>query len=606
MRTYLQEYDIQSQGEATDFEKFANYCVFLPHQTSEDPFDVDTVHTGKANDTGLDGIGILVNGILVNNQDDVDQEAGRGRTLEVRFVFLQAKIENKFSSDVVMRTTDAVVDFFANYLDKKSLYRRTTKVEEKANLAKYLLDKYNKSIRDRPMASIYYITNSRPSPSLTVENQINSKVKRLKEDLSFLKDAHFFAWGCSEIEKLYRRTKLQVEATVNLESVLELSNSIQGVGQAYMATLNFSEFRKIIIDSDDQIMSFIFYDNIRGFLGENNKVNSAIKMTLESEKRNRFSILNNGVTIIAKEIRPEKINTLRLVDYQIVNGCQTSYVLFHSRNFSDIDKILIPVKIIETDDDEIRNDIVKATNYQSEVPKELLLALSEFPKRLESYYDEVQGSSDKRRFYYERRPGQYHANESVIKKRVVGIGNQIKTFAAMFLDEPHNARYKQNLIDKIGKDIFSKQHEPIPYYTSSLASYELENLFSKKLLPTAHKGDIKYHILMVFKYKVGGSECPKCSDSKKINQYCQKIIDILRNPEECKNSFEEARKLVEAQAVEYNNIFNNGLDIDYRNFFKKTAFTKHLLRFLKTKNYNLGSSKQSSIEPSSQLDLPID
>lgn len=590
VKSYLQEYEIESQGDATDFEKFANYCVFLPNQISEEPFDVERVHTGKSSDTGLDGIGILVNNVLVNNEDEVDQEAGRGRTLDIRFLFLQAKTEREFNSNVIARTIDAVKDFFADFHDQTPLYQRNSHIDEKAKLAKFLLEKYHKNIRERPNCQIYYITNSRKATTARLDNQIKTRINRLKGELTFLNDASFMAWGCDEIERLYRRTKLQVDVTVNLEDVIELSNSISGVGQAYMATIKFTEFKKLIIDEDSNLRAFIFYDNIRGFLGEKNQVNQDIRKTIDSEKFNRFSILNNGITIIAKEIKPEKLKRYRLVDYQIVNGCQTSYVLYYCRDLPSVNDIFIPVKLIETNEDEIRNEIIKATNYQTEVPKELLLALSEFPKRLESYYEISQGN-DTRRLYYERRPGQYHANDSIIKKRVVGIGNQIKTFAAMFLDEPHSVRYKKDLIDKIGKDIFVDKHHPIPYYTSSCAYYELEKLFSRKSLPVYEKVNIRYHILMIVKYLAGGQSCPKCSDQKTIEKYCHNILEVLRDEEKCKTYFEQARTKVMDLAYKY----TNSQTIDYRSLFKKVDFTDFILTHLNFTNNNLSFKRQKNI-----------
>lgn len=59
-----------------------------------------------------------------------------------------------------------------------------------------------------------------------------------------------------------------------------------------------------------------------------NPVNSEMKQTLASDTlRARFALMNNGVTIIAKTLRTTG-NRFYIEDYQIVNGCQTSHVLF--------------------------------------------------------------------------------------------------------------------------------------------------------------------------------------------------------------------------------------------------------------------------------------
>lgn len=43
----------------------------------------------------------------------------------------------------------------------------------------------------------------------------------------------------------------------------------------------------------------------------------------------------------------------------------------------------MPVRLIATQDDGVKNAIIKATNRQTLVTEEQLFALSEFPKKLE-------------------------------------------------------------------------------------------------------------------------------------------------------------------------------------------------------------------------------
>lgn len=52
-----------------------------------------------------------------------------------------------------------------------------------------------------------------------------------------------------------------------------------------------------------------------------------------------------------------------------MNGCQTSNVLFNNRKGDYINNVNIPIKIIATDDDEIKNRITLATNNQTPIKK---------------------------------------------------------------------------------------------------------------------------------------------------------------------------------------------------------------------------------------------
>ncbi|MBI3584273.1 MAG: AIPR family protein [Nitrospinae bacterium] len=86
-----------------------------------------------------------------------------------------------------------------------------------------------------------------------------------------------------------------------------------------------------------------------------------MKETLEKKKFDQFPILNNGITIVAKSLQVVS-NKFTLNDYSIVNGCQTSHVLYNSKDIEGINKMSIPLRIIVANDEEIRNDVIRATN----------------------------------------------------------------------------------------------------------------------------------------------------------------------------------------------------------------------------------------------------
>lgn len=389
VQQFLKEYELESEGEYTDFELFANYCVFSSFNRRTDDFDVTKVHTGQTKDTGLDGIGIFIDDILVNSEEDAEQVIGerKNRTIKLKFVFVQAKLKQSFEFPVVEKTIDAVQDFFADYRGELPLYSRSEKLKEKAALASYLLKNYITNIRDtKPECNIYYICISYKNADSTIKNKQARLVKQLEERLRFLSGINFHFWGSDKIEKLYRQTKRQVEATIKVSKYFTLK--IPGVEKAYITAISFAEFKNIILE-DQKIRDAIFYDNIRGFLGvgEDNSINESIKETLKSEQEmSLFPLLNNGITVITQKLNLIDDDKYQLIDYQVVNGCQTSHVLDMCKDFPNIDNIIIPLRIIETDNDIIRNKIIKATNSQTEVKKELLAALSDFNNDLEQCY----------------------------------------------------------------------------------------------------------------------------------------------------------------------------------------------------------------------------
>jgi len=113
-------------------------------------------------------------------------------------------------------------------------------------------------------------------------------------------------------------------------------------------------------------------------LGEN-LVNNKISSTLTNKKFDIFGVLNNGVTIVAESLTPVG-HKFSISNYQIVNGCQTSHVLYNNKDIDGMENVNIPLRLIVTSDENIKNQITIATNSQTEIKPEQLAALSEFQK----------------------------------------------------------------------------------------------------------------------------------------------------------------------------------------------------------------------------------
>lgn len=605
VREYLEDHEIAPEKETIDFEKFCCYCVFYKYQIDEH-FNVDNVHVGDLkNDTGLDGIGIVINQKLIDaeSEDDIDRLVESSAEIKVKFIFVQSKAEKEFEREKIGDVFDAIQDFF----DSKPARERNRKVQRKSELARYLLDKYNNKIKpEKARCDIYYITTARKQPSEAIISEIGKKKKLLINNCEHrFETMETFQWNCDDIEKAYISYQLENEITVFAEDYTDILNATDNVKKAAIATFKFSEFKKIIINQEGQLNDLIFYDNIRGFLG-NTQVNQGINLTLTSDFKDYFVIFNNGITMIAKSFdqdgKKEGKFKIIMTDYQIVNGCQTSHILFNCSNDGiNIDNIVIPVKIIQTDNEDIRHHIITATNSQTKVQQELLAALSDFPNKLETFYKnngiEIEPQV---KLFYERRPGQYNGKSQIKKKCIVTVVDQMKSFASMFLDLPDQASDKSFLIKQIPKKIFNKNHHPITYYTSSLAQYQLNRF--KLSYVTSKK--IKYYILMVLKYLID-NQVPKNIDtnSKKIEDYCQKIIEILADIEKCSEYFSIAEKIILEQTRKFQESDNNKIKADT---FNKTTFKSQLKRFLKANDDNYSEFIQvvKNKQPkSSQLSL---
>ena len=151
---------------------------------------------------------------------------------------------------------------------------------------------------------------------------------------------------------------------------------------------------------------------------------------------------------------------------------KTSHVLHDCQNIEGIENVYVPIKIVVTENDDIKTAITLATNSQTEVKTEQLEALNAFQKKLELYYN-----AEAKTFplYYERRSQQYNSDPNIKKTQIISIPIQIKAFASMFLSSPHLVSgYYGTIVKRFSGQIFNEEHKYSSYYISALAYYRIE------------------------------------------------------------------------------------------------------------------------------------
>jgi hypothetical protein len=144
------------------------------------------------------------------------------------------------------------------------------------------------------------------------------------------------------------------------------------VRESYIGLLPISAYLKMITDDEGNVRRRLFFDNIRDFQGDT-PVNKSIAGTLLSESSIEFPLRNNGVTIVTRKLQrvgPQ----FTLEDFQIVNGCQTSHVIA-ANSAQENQAIMIPIKIIATEDEEVTRQVIIASNQQNKVDQESFWAL---------------------------------------------------------------------------------------------------------------------------------------------------------------------------------------------------------------------------------------
>ena len=516
--------------ESKQFEHFSAYAIVSGE--NEEIFNTDDIITGSGGDTGIDAIAIVVNGNLVTDVDQINDIVSKNGYCEAKFIFIQAETSSNFDMQKIGQFGFGVSDFFEE--EPKLKQNESTR-----NLSKLMTAIYSNSTRFKrgnPRCELYYVTTGSWQEDANLKARISGVLEDLREKRIF-RDVEFRPIDATELQKRYNASKNSISREFNFPAKVAIPD-IPGVVEAYVGILPAIEFIGLIENENGELIRSLFYDNVRDFQ-DFNKVNSEIRDTINAPEKNRFPLMNNGVTIIAKKLNIIG-NKVYIEDFQIVNGCQTSHVLHNQKDNLD-ESILVPIRIISTQDEDVITSIIKATNRQTEVKEDQLLALSEYQKQIERYFLTFEDN----KLYYERRSKQYNNVIGIEKTRIITLGNLIRSFGSMFLGEPHRAtRYYQTLLEQVGKTIFEATHRLEMYYVSALTFYKIEYYFRSQTLDSNFKL-ARYQMMLAFRVLIIGQNLPP-KNSNEMKRQCEKIIEVLKNNEICEMYFKHSQEIIKS------------------------------------------------------------
>lgn len=556
VKDFLDSQELPESTQDKDFELFSNFSVISKEYNRT--FDVRSLTIGNGNDTGIDGIAIIVNGFIVEDIDEVNDLLEHNGYLEATYVFIQSKTSPHFDFAQINSFLFGVKDFFS---EKPGLIRNED-VTRFAEISNHILQNAAR-FKENPKCKLYYVTTGKWSDDQNHIAAVNAAIDDLESENIF-EAVEFNPIGASELTKLYRQTKNPSTAEFNFTDKVTLPE-INGVQESYYGILPFEEFKKILVDEGGNIRS-IFDDNVRDFQGGDNPVNKKINSTLTSEDPKQFVVLNNGVTVVATSLKTSG-NKFIISDFQIVNGCQTSNILYQNIENKDLIDLHIPFRLIVTGEDEVKSKITLATNSQTAIKTEQLAALSEFQRNLELYYSATDGDG---KLFYERRTKQYNSKDEVIKNRIITVANQIKSFSAMFHQNPHLVTsFFGSIAKKVnssGSGIFKEDHSFAPYYLAGLAFYKLDQLFRSGAIDSKYR-KVKFHLIMLFRLIAEESSPPPLNNKKKAEAYCEQIIQKLLDQAQCTVIFHSAVKIIN----------ESGIDLLDKTQFKQSSMVDNIL-----------------------------
>jgi hypothetical protein len=528
MGEFAAENDLTALPEDKQFEHLTAFAMVRRHYSRS--FVTADVVLGGGADTGIDAIAIIVNNNLVTDVDQVTELAEQNGYVDATFVFIQSERTAGFNASKIGNFAFGVTDFFQVH----PKLPRSAEIEALAEITNAIFN--FASIMRPPRAYLYYATTGLWNDDANLIARRDAAIADVKA-LSIFENPEMVCVGSSGLHEAYRRTRAPITRTFEFDRRVPLPPT-DGVTSAAIGYVKFSQFKTLIADeSGNEILTSIFEDNVRDWQSPNN-VNSGMRDTLHSQDRSKFVLMNNGVTIITRNLA-QVGERFTVSDYQVVNGCQTSNVLFENRD--DIgDDVAVPLRLIHTSDERINELITKATNSQTDIKPEQFASRLEFARELEAFFATYPAEH---RLYYERRDGQYD-REAVPKVKIVDTATAIRSYASIFLEIPHAAtKNYRSIRGMLGDELFVENHKYTAYYYASFAWDRLETFYRNKTIDSAYKS-ARFHILMTVNLLIDGSPRP-FANSKEIERRAEKGLQVLWDPDKAEETFKKAVELID-------------------------------------------------------------
>lgn len=257
-------------------------------------------------------------------------------------------------------------------------------------------------------------------------------------------DAFVHVWDVPRFYKLSESSSNREPIEIDFKSLLLNNNSgIQCLQmpnhnelyECYLAILPGEVLATLYKEYSNELLE----SNVRAFLGQTGKFNKGIRDTIR-EKPQMFLPYNNGITATAENVETILIDNqlylTKLLDFQIVNGGQTTASLFHTQKKykdADLSSVFVQMKLTVIKDIAQKNlevpNIARYANSQNKVSELDLSSNNPYFVQIESlsrkkYVIDPQNRNASTLWYFERVNGQY--KESLNKLSLVSQQKRFK------------------------------------------------------------------------------------------------------------------------------------------------------------------------------------
>ncbi|CDI08357.1 AIPR family protein [Agrobacterium pusense] len=489
----------------------------------------------KGSEFGLDGVAILIQGEAVFNRTEAEEKLAAINSPSIEFIFFQSKSSTSFDYGDISKFFDAITGFFDNSLSGES-----EAIDDLIEASEAI---YEKGVGKRnPKLSCYYVTTGNYERPAKIE-RLRSNFRTDLEEMNIFdtKSLTVEMVGARELQQWYRTATTAVEVEIEFPRNVVLPSN-EHVEEAYIGYIDARNLLKLYVTtgSDGEMAGInrgVFFDNIRDY-DPKSKINIGIKDSVRTGGGAEFIFRNNGITVVSKNI-DRTGDRFKLEDFQIVNGCQTSNIIFdliygEPDEGTDIDelqtKIQVPFRLIASKDDDFVSSIIVGTNRQNSVRDEQFWALRPFMKSLEEYCRSLDAEEI---IYFERRDNQYR-HQVVERTRVMQPSVLMKAVAACLLFQPQRAaRDYRGLLSEYESKIFLDDQDVRIYHAVAYLYYRLEFLWRNQRIENSHK-TFRYYILAGIGLRLAEGKSVFSMKKGKIPQLSESLISLCKDEEKLK------------------------------------------------------------------------
>lgn len=503
----------------SDYFEFFSASQILKNQGLSDD-EVDNGIVGKGLDGGCDSIYLFLNNLLIT--PDVVEHISAPKDSILEMIIIQSKKTTSFGEDAVMKwktisgnlldlsktTTDFTARYNADVLEAFTTFR----------------DTYTRLITSRVKLKFrfYYATLASE-----LHPNVIKQAEELKETIKGLFPNAVVEVTFVDSDALFDMYNAVIENRVNLKFA---DIPISPNQKNYIALVDLKSYFNFIVNDEGDVRKSFFDSNVRDYQGKNN-VNSSISETLHRADDNDFWWLNNGVTVLASEATLVNNRELQIVNPEIVNGLQTSMEIYNyfseNREALESEKRSILLRIIVPDNEESRDQIIFATNNQTNIPKATLRVTDPIHLQIEMYFKS-------RGLFYDRRKN-YYKNQGRKPAEIVGVSFLAQCLITIFLKKPDYARARPSTLlndEKTYNELYEKNNNLEVFYRVALLGKKIQkNVRSGSDYSSAEKSDILYYVLYAVIADVLGKKNITPADIKNLDMdsVTDTLIEDIRN-----------------------------------------------------------------------------